>query len=78
MAGRANFNGRPYDGSAAEAATAICRMLGEPEKVIWCLHDEAPIKPWRIDTAAATEMVEKETKSRVIDLQHTQVYRVFS
>ncbi|KAK5702312.1 hypothetical protein LTR17_022426 [Elasticomyces elasticus] len=65
VAGRANFNGRPFDGTAAEAATHICKWLGEPSQVIWCLHDDAPIKPWRIDTGAAERMIEQTTKSKV-------------
>jgi len=77
VAGRANIDGRPFDGSAAEAATQICKWLGEPAEVIWCLHDEAPIKPWRIDTRAATEMVERNTKSRIKTLHHTKPYQLF-
>lgn len=78
IAGRANFNGRPFDGSGAEAATMICKWLGEPKEVIWCLHDESPIKPWRIDTRAAKAMVEKETKSRIVDLQPTKPFEIFT
>lgn len=77
MAGRANIDGRPFDGSAARAATDIIKWLGEPEKVIWCLYDEAPIKPWRVDTRAATEMVERETRSKVTELRHTEEHRLF-
>lgn len=40
IAGRANLNGRPFDGSAAMFATKLVKWMGEPEKVIWCLHDE--------------------------------------
>jgi hypothetical protein len=40
IAGRANFNGRPFDGSAAEFAVQKIKWIGEPQKVIWCLHDE--------------------------------------
>lgn len=78
VAGRANFNGRPFDGSAAEAATQICKWLGEPAQVIWCLHDEAPIKPWRIDTRAAEEMVEKCTRSKVRHLLPATEERLFA
>ena len=41
IAGRANYNGRPFDGSAAEFASKKVDWLGCPPKVIWCLHDEA-------------------------------------
>ncbi|VZH92554.1 unnamed protein product [Fusarium fujikuroi] len=41
IAGRANLNGRPYDGSAAEFAALKVGWLGNPSQVIWCLHDEA-------------------------------------
>lgn len=77
IAGRANIDGRPYDGSAAEAATLISKLLGEPERVIWCLHDEAPIKPWRINTTAATEMLERETRSKVVALPPVTSYELF-
>ncbi|GKZ85787.1 hypothetical protein AnigIFM56816_011758 [Aspergillus niger] len=40
IAGRANLNGRPFNGSAAGFAVELMKWLGEPEKVIWCLHDE--------------------------------------
>lgn len=68
IAGRANLNGRPFDGSAAEFAAMKVEWLGRPEKVIWCLHDEACIPPWRIDTAAATEAVEKNGRTKVLEL----------
>jgi hypothetical protein len=77
VAGRANFNGRALDGSAAEAVTKICQWLGEPPQVIWCLHDEAPIKPWRVNTSAATQMVESKTRSRIRELQPAVEYKLF-
>lgn len=77
IAGRGNLNGRPFDGSAAEFAVKEIQWLGEPKKVIWCLHDESALKPKRIDTKAATELVHQETASKVIDLGHTNVYRLF-
>jgi hypothetical protein len=40
IAGRANLNGRPFNGSATGFATDLLRWLGEPARVIWCLHDE--------------------------------------
>lgn len=40
IAGRANLNGRPFDGSAADFAVKQAKLLGEPEKVIWSLHDD--------------------------------------
>ncbi|TKX20395.1 hypothetical protein C1H76_7431 [Elsinoe australis] len=78
IAGRANLNGRPFDGSAAEFAVKTSQWLGEPEKVIWCLHDDSPIKPLRVNTTPATDLVQQETRSRVIDLQPTEVYALFS
>ncbi|KAH8894360.1 Metallo-hydrolase/oxidoreductase [Thozetella sp. PMI_491] len=72
IAGRANLNGRPFDGSAAEFALKEVGWLGEPGNIIWCLHDESCIPPYRIDTAAATGLVEKETRSRVMTLEHAK------
>ncbi|KIW19449.1 hypothetical protein PV08_00021 [Exophiala spinifera] len=77
VAGRANIDGRPYDGSAAEAVLDICRWLKEPPQIIWCLHDEAPIKPFRVDVTAATKLVENNTRSKVKKLVHGRQYRLF-
>ncbi|PSK33921.1 Phosphatidylinositol 4-kinase stt4 [Elsinoe australis] len=63
IAGRANLNDRPFDGSAAEFAVKTSQWLGEPEKVIWCLHDDSPIKPSRVNTAPATDLIHQETRS---------------
>lgn len=40
IAGRANYNGRPFDGSAAQFATKLVNWLDQPSQVIWCLHDK--------------------------------------
>ncbi|KAK6821244.1 hypothetical protein PG987_015644 [Apiospora arundinis] len=76
IAGRANFNGRPFDGSAAEFASRQVEWLGNPSQVIWCLHDETCIPPYRIDTTAATSAVEKNGKSKVLDLTHAEVVQL--
>ena len=39
IAGRANHNGRPFDGSAAQFAVMESQWLEEPETIIWSLHD---------------------------------------
>lgn len=77
IAGRGNLNGRPFDGSAAEFTTMVSKLLDEPDEVIWCLHDESPIKPWRVDVRAATEMLEKDTKSRVLELEPGRSFQLF-
>lgn len=41
IAGRANLNGRPFDGSAAEFASRQVEWFGKPSQVVWCLHDES-------------------------------------
>jgi hypothetical protein len=92
IAGRANCNGRPFDGSAAQFALNEVQWLEQPKTIIWCLHDAryvhslfmgleinaklacSPIKPYRIDTKAATKTVEENWTSRVMDLQHAKVY----
>jgi hypothetical protein len=38
--GRANLNGRPFVGSAAEFLTDEVKWLGQPARVFFCLHDE--------------------------------------
>lgn len=40
IAGRANHDGRPFDGSAAQFAVKQLHWLDQPEKVIWCMHDD--------------------------------------
>ena len=77
IAGRANLNGRPFDGSAADFAVKEVQWLGEPRKVVWCLHDEGAINPKFIKTEAATQRVEQETKTKVCDLEHTKVWDIF-
>ncbi|PLB53996.1 hypothetical protein P170DRAFT_442180 [Aspergillus steynii IBT 23096] len=78
IAGRANLDGRPFDGSGAEFATELVKWMGEPGEVIWCLHDECLIKPYRVDTTAATAAVEKETRSRIVELRPSRPYVMFS
>ncbi|KAF2851804.1 hypothetical protein T440DRAFT_507199 [Plenodomus tracheiphilus IPT5] len=77
IAGRANLNGRPYNGSAAQFAVKQVEWLGKPEKVIWCLHDESLIAPFRVDTSAATEAIETETKAEVVELSYAKPYTLF-
>lgn len=77
IAGRANLNGRPFDGSAAEFAVKVSKLLGEPRKVLWCLHDDSPIKPLMVDVRPATELLQRETKSRVLDLQPATIHSLF-
>ena len=77
IAGRANLNGRPFDGSAAQFAVKLCQWLGEPEKLIWCLHDNAPIKPWTVNVQPATEMITAQTRSRIFDLPFAVPVKLF-
>ncbi|ETS85313.1 hypothetical protein PFICI_03338 [Pestalotiopsis fici W106-1] len=70
IAGRANLDGRPFDGCAADFAVKQIKWLDSPSQIIWCLHDESCIPPYRIDTTAATLAVETETQSKVLDLRH--------
>ncbi|KAI8651120.1 Lactamase-B domain-containing protein [Fusarium keratoplasticum] len=77
VAGRANLNGRPFDGSAAEFLVKKARWIGEPNTIIWCLHDKSLVKPFSVDTNAATEAIQRETKSRVKDLVPGKSYKCF-
>ncbi|KAJ4186450.1 hypothetical protein NW767_008763 [Fusarium falciforme] len=65
IAGRANLDGRPFDGSAADFIVKKIDWLGQPKTVIWCLHDESPIRPYRVDTTGAEKKVHSETRSRI-------------
>jgi len=78
IAGRPNLNGRPFMGSAAQFAVDKVKWIGEPKEVIWCLHDEGALNPKFIDTRAATKMVEQETKTKIRDLEHAKVYKIFT
>ncbi|KAF4332150.1 beta-lactamase domain protein [Fusarium beomiforme] len=77
IAGRANLNGRPFDGSAAQFAVQVSKLLGEPKKVIWCMHDDMPIPPRRLDLGPATQAIQKETSSRVATLHLGELNRLF-
>ncbi|KAM0387376.1 hypothetical protein ACHAQC_010745 [Fusarium culmorum] len=65
IAGRGNLNGRPFDGSAAQFAVKLSKLLGEPKKMIWCMHDDMPIPPRSLNFRPATQAIESETSSRV-------------
>lgn len=51
--------------------------MGEPEKIVFSLWDEMPLKPKRIYTRAAKKAMEERTKSQVWDLVHAEVRVVF-
>ncbi|OAL43319.1 hypothetical protein IQ07DRAFT_297840 [Pyrenochaeta sp. DS3sAY3a] len=68
VAGRANHDGRPFDGSAAQFAVKQIHWLGQPETVIWCMHDESCIAPYRVDITGAMMSVEQETTSNILAL----------
>lgn len=51
--GRANLNGVAFQGSIAEFLHRKVEWIGQPRKIIWCLHDEAPLAPWRADVECA-------------------------
>ncbi|KAH6842259.1 hypothetical protein B0I37DRAFT_381528 [Chaetomium sp. MPI-CAGE-AT-0009] len=77
IAGRPNFNGRPFDGSAAEFAVQEINWIGQPPRVVWCLHDQGPLKPFSVDTRAATELVHRNTSTQVVELGHGEIFKVF-
>lgn len=77
VAGRANLNGRPFDGSGAQFMKQQLKWLGEPAKVVWCMHDDSCIKPLSTDTRAADEMVAKETKCELWTLEPGKRYELF-
>ncbi|KAJ4246878.1 hypothetical protein NW762_013430 [Fusarium torreyae] len=68
IAGRANHDGRPFEGSGAEFASRQVEWLGRPDQLIWCLHDESVVPPYRVDTRAAREAVES-MGTKVIDME---------
>lgn len=67
--GRANHNGRPFDGSAADYTEKLVKWIGFPPKVIWCLHDERALNPKFTDTKAATENINSKTSNKVWGLE---------
>ncbi|OCT50239.1 beta-lactamase domain protein [Cladophialophora carrionii] len=72
--GRANLNGRPYNGSAAEFLTMEVNLLGQPATVWPCLHDRSIIRPYGVITGPAEEMIAAKTKSQVILPEPKKVY----
>lgn len=77
VAGGANLDERPFQGSAAEFIKSEYEWLGEPGKVIFCLHDEQPLNPKRINTKAAKDRVEERTESKVWELVQAEKYNLF-
>lgn len=45
--------------------------------MIFCLHDEQPLNPKRIDTKAAKDRVEERTESKVWELVQAEKYNLF-
>ncbi|KAH6684921.1 hypothetical protein F5X68DRAFT_233356 [Plectosphaerella plurivora] len=76
LAGRANLDGRPFNGSAAQFIVKMIEWLRQPKTVIWCLHDESSLRPWRVDTAGADELVDSQTASRVLTLEAAVVTEI--
>ena len=62
---------------AAVFAVKEIQWLHEPAKIIWCLHDEGPLNPKRIDVNAATHHVEQNTKSKVVEMEHMKEHLPF-
>lgn len=80
VAGQGNLNGRPVSHSPADFVVQELKVLGEPERVMWCLCDELPIKPFRSLTTGrdgVTEKVGRETQSQVVSVSHGEMYKVW-
>ncbi|KAL2060398.1 hypothetical protein VTL71DRAFT_9793 [Oculimacula yallundae] len=75
--GRANLDGRPFEGSAAQFLVNEVLWLKQPEKVYFCLHDESPIKPYRNDVSAALALLKEKTTSEVVNTQPGKSYVLF-
>ncbi|KAF5981543.1 hypothetical protein FCOIX_4191 [Fusarium coicis] len=76
VGGRANLDGRPFQGSAAEFLVKQAKWLGEPSSIYFCLNDQNIIKPFRADVTAAKDNLEQETAARAIDTQPGKVYNL--
>lgn len=70
IAGRANCNGRPFDGSAAQFALNEVQWLQQPKTIIWCLHDERCVT--RLSTSLHIYML---TQIRLVLLNHFALTR---
>ncbi|KPI34677.1 uncharacterized protein AB675_45 [Cyphellophora attinorum] len=75
--GRANHNGRPFQGSAAQFLTNQLQWLGNPPEVFFSLHDKSIIKPYYTDTTAAKLMMERDGRTRVVDTELGKQYELF-
>ncbi|EUC47378.1 hypothetical protein COCMIDRAFT_35068 [Bipolaris oryzae ATCC 44560] len=75
--GRANLNGRPFVGSAAEFLKLQTQWLHEPPQILFCLHDESIIKPYKTDVIAAKEVIEQHTRSKVLGTELATPYVLF-
>jgi hypothetical protein len=74
IAGRANLNGRPFDGSAVDFAVKELNWIGKLAPVIWCLYDEGVMNQKFSDIDVAATRVEAETQSRVFELAAGKIY----
>lgn len=64
IAGRANYNGRPFNGSAAQFALKQLEWLDRrPKQIIWCLHDE-----WYVGFSFQVTRVRKALVGRLIKI----------
>lgn len=80
VAGQGNLNGVPVSCSPAEFIVKQLKELEEPDRVAWCLCDDNPIRPFKVITTGengVTEKVKRETKTRVVDIPHAEVYKVW-
>lgn len=80
VAGQGNLNGRPVSSSGADFMVQQLKLLLEPPRVMWCLCDDSPVKPYRVITSGeqgVTAKVERETASRVIQIQHGTPYQLW-
>ncbi|KAG7527530.1 hypothetical protein FFLO_06845 [Filobasidium floriforme] len=76
-AGQPCVNGDGYTGTANEFVLDCLERLGQPRKVAWCLHDQSPLPPQRIDTSTLEERVGRETKTKVMTLVPAEATGIF-
>lgn len=80
VAGQGNLNGRPVSYSAADFIVEELKMLREPARVMWCLCDDSPVKPYRVITSGeegVTSKVKRETTCQVISAEPGAPYQLW-
>lgn len=61
----------------AEFLLQEVQWLDQPERVIFALHDQAPIQPFFTNVNKAEELIKERTKSEIPHLEYAKEYVIW-